>query len=162
MASDDMVFVDSGPSMQVIPSSLAESLDGTNTSDAKEFPHTHSPASPTVPGVPLRGLAFRSKPGFSPYPPIPRNFTDLQHCCHGSCQQRDTGIVDEPFKLHPPIDPPPPPVYNGSTSGWLTPGARAKHRKTPPSPPSPYHVSRLNYLKAQSDSSESLRSLFLR
>ncbi|OAG04002.1 uncharacterized protein CC84DRAFT_1177917 [Paraphaeosphaeria sporulosa] len=143
MASEDMVFIENGPSMQLVPSSSLESLDGTNASRHKEFPHTYSPAPPTVAAPSLGcnpcGLAIRSKPGFASYPPVPVKSPGLQHCCHGNCQQNEVlAKVEDSFEMPPGLlNLPPPPVYNGSTSAWLTPGARTKSKKAARAPRSP-------------------------
>ncbi|KAL5446365.1 hypothetical protein PMIN07_009888 [Paraphaeosphaeria minitans] len=141
MASEDMVFIENGPSMQLVPSSSLESLDGTNASiNHEKFPHTYSPASPTVAAPSLGcnpcGLALRSKSGFAPHPPISAKSAGLQHCCHGSCQQNEELAKMEDSFMMPPghLNLPPTSVYNGATSGWLTPGARTKPKKAVKTP----------------------------
>jgi hypothetical protein len=133
MASDDMVFVESGPSMQLISSS---SIESSNASSLKDFSHTYPPASPNITapllGCNPRGIAIRSKPGSGPYPPVPRNSVDSYHCCHGSCQRDDKlGLVDDSFEMPPNnLELPPPPACNGSSFGWLKPGAHTKLKKS--------------------------------
>lgn len=136
MASDDMVFVESGPSMQLISSPSMESADGSNST--KDIQHTYTPSSPSVlsPSLgcnPCR-LAFRSK-------------SDLQHCCHGSCQRHDQPAKRNETIMRPPMfmdfPPPPIPIYTGSPTSWQPPGARTNSKRTsnmnlPPSPS--YHV----------------------
>lgn len=137
MASEDMVFVESGPSMQLVPSS-PESSNETNAS-SQEFPHTYSPASANVATLSLGcnscGLAIRSKPEFATYLPVSTKSPVLQHCCHcGSCQQQDMlAKVEDSYGL---LNLPPPPVCNVSTSGWLAPGARGKPKKAARTPAS--------------------------
>lgn len=147
MASEDMVFIENVPSMQLVPSSSLESSGATNAFNQQEFPHTCSPAPPAVTtpslGCDPCGLAFRSKFGFAPYPPIPTNSSDPQHCCHGACQQNDAlAKVEGSYKMPPGLlNIPPPPVYN-----WSAPGPRAKTKKTARSPPSPtFKVSYLSF-----------------
>lgn len=139
MASEDMVFIENGPSMQLVPSSSLESLDGTNASGGKLFPHTYSPASPTIPPPPLGcGLTIRAKPDFASYPPVPTT-SGHQNCCFGGCQHNDALTkVENSFKMPPGLlNLPPPPVYSGSSSGWSTTGARTKSKKSARAPSSP-------------------------
>lgn len=152
MASDDMVFVETGPSMQLMSSPSDDSGDTRPTSSLKGFPHAYSPASPTITGPSLGcnpcGLAFRPKSGFAPYPSIPKNSTDLNHCCHGGCGQKDElAKIDESYRLPPQIiNIPPPPVENGSTSPWFTPNSRAKVKKAVHASSPLGHVSYLSIL----------------
>jgi hypothetical protein len=155
--------------MQLVSSFSVESLDGTKASSLKDSSHAYSPASPNVTATSLErnpyGIAFRPKPGFEPCPPAPRNSVDLHHCCHGSCQRDDKlRMVDDSFETPPNNHmPPPPPVYNGSTSGWLTPGARAKLKKSARTSPSPsFQVSHLLICSFSTNDERSVRPLYLR
>lgn len=136
MASEDLVFVENVPSMQLISGPSVEITDGPKNTQSEELPYSHLPATPSASGPSLGcnpcGLAFRSKPDHVSYPPVPKKSGDLQHCCHGSCQRDD----NTPNKMGamkpnevPNIPPPPmPPVYPASAS-WMPPGSR---RQTKP------------------------------
>ena len=135
MASEDLVFIENVPSMQVISGPSVETTDGPKSSKPEELPHTHLPATPPATGPPLRcnpcGLAFRPKSDHVSYPPVPKRSEDLHHCCHGSCQQDDNAAKragsmrpNEVSKV------PPPPVYTGSTS-WMPPGPRRQMKPNP-------------------------------
>lgn len=147
MASEDMVFIENGPSMQLVPSSSLESLDGANAPGRKIFSHTYSPASPTISAPSLGckpcGLTHRPKHEFACYPPI-HTAPEPQDCFFGSCPQNDAlAKVEDSFKMPPGLlNLPPPPIYNGPASGWSATGARVKSKKSARPPPSPpLHVS---------------------
>lgn len=141
--------------MQLISSPSMESLDGTNNFGFKEFsPHSYTPTPPPV-TTPSRGcnpcgLAFRSKLGFAPYPPIPGSSADLEHCCHGSCRREGKdNMPDKTFQLPPPPTlinlppPPPPPPFDGPMPRWTTPVIRQKPKTKKSHLPHIYDVSGL-------------------
>ena len=131
-SSDDLVFIDSGPSMQLISSSSVESLQGIKPEILNDFPSSPPPAAgPSLGCNPCR-LAFQPKPEYAPYPPVPESSLNLHHCCHGSCRRKD-GLENMDF--------PQLPIRSGSTS-WVTTGINGKLSNTSGSlPPSSYSVS---------------------
>ncbi|KAF1980136.1 hypothetical protein BU23DRAFT_594464, partial [Bimuria novae-zelandiae CBS 107.79] len=142
MASDDLVFVESGPSMQVIPSSSVGSPGATNNSNTKEFQHTYPPSPVMVPYRDCKPceLVFGSKTEYTPYSPIAGSSGNLERCCHGNCQRHDKAATARETIRSPPVfELPPPPTYVGPPSSYVPPpGVRTKNTKTsfhPPSPP---------------------------
>ena len=133
---EDMVFIESGPSMQLISSSSVDSLQGTKTPVLNDFSFSPPPATtPSLSCNPCR-LAFRPKSGYAPYPPVPES--SLEHCCHGSCRRNDIPEnKNGTRKPYAQMDFPPPPFNTASTS-WVATNINGVPRKmTPPS----YNVS---------------------